>query len=222
VREIARIAHTGGALFHTDAVQTFGQMDWTTEDLDADLISLSSHKIYGPKGVGALYVRTGVSIEPWLHGGAQERGRRAGTENVAGIAGFAAAIQKMLSERTCLARRLTAQREGLIRMLQEQVPCIVLNGHPSERLPNNLNISIPGGDAETLLLTLDRQGVSASSGSACTSGSIEPSHVLIAMGLPKERTASALRLTVGRSTTDEELRKTAQILQEIIERQGTV
>lgn len=206
VREIAEIAHACGVWMHTDAVQTFGQLPVTVSDLDVDLLSVSGHKIGGPKGVGALYVRAGLPIEPWLHGGAQERGRRAGTENVAAIVGFAAAVRCLLPERDALAARLTRLRDGLWADLQKRVPGIVMNGHLTRRLPNNLNVSVPGGDAEALLLGLDLLGISASSGSACTSGSIEPSHVLTAMGLSDDRVRSALRFTLGRENVEEEIR----------------
>ena len=159
------------------------QMPVSVSDLGVDLLTLSGHKIYGPKGIGALYVRSGVPIEPLLHGGAQERERRAGTENVPGIVGLAAAVRLLLPEREALAARLTRLRDLLIASLHARIPGIALNGHPTERLPNNVNVSFPGGDAEALLLALDMAGISASSGSACTSGSIEPSHVLQAMRL---------------------------------------
>ena len=222
VREIADIVHQRGAYLHTDAVQTFGQLPVTVDALGADLLTVSAHKIYGPKGAGALYVRSGIAIEPFMHGGGQERSRRAGTENVAAIAGFAEAVRLLLPERAAEAGRLTALRDHFWSELSRSVPSIVLNGHPESRLPNNLNVSLPGLDAETLLLSLDRAGVSASSGSACTSGSIEPSHVLSAMGLPEPHLKSALRLTLGRGTTREEVDRTVEILAGIAARIGGV
>lgn len=219
LREIADIAHARGAYFHTDAVQTFGQLPAHVHDLGADLLTVSAHKIYGPKGAGALYVRSGVPIEPLLHGGGQERERRAGTENVPAIAGFGEAVRRMLPEREAERARLTKMRAAFLLALRRRIPSAVLNGHPTERLPNNLNVSFPGLDAETLLLALDRAGVSASSGSACTSGSIEPSHVLTAMGLPNERINSAIRLTLGRSTTQEQMDDAVNILTGIVTRQ---
>ncbi len=216
--EIADIVHARGAYLHTDAVQTFSQLPVTVGALGVDLLTVSAHKIYGPKGVGALYVRSGIAIEPFLHGGGQERSRRAGTENVAAIAGFGEAVRLLLPERDAEAARLTYLRDRLWSDLSSRLPGVVLNGHPTQRLPNNLNISLPGLDAETLLLSLDRSGVSASSGSACTSGSIEPSHVLTAMGLPDARLKSALRLTLGRGTTEEEIDRTVEILGGIAER----
>jgi len=216
IADIAEAAHRSGAWFHTDAVQTFGLMDLAV--VDADLISLSAHKIYGPKGVGALYVREGVPMESLLHGGAQERERRAGTENVAGIAGFARAVEMMLAERATLYARLTPLRERLIDRLLA-IDGTVLNGHPTERLPNNVNVSFPGTEAEALLLALDLAGVSASSGSACTSGSIEPSHVLEAMGLDDARTRSAIRFTLGRETTLDEVERAAVIVEGVVKAQ---
>ena len=217
--EIADIVHVHNVLLHTDAVQTFGQISISVQDLGADLLTISGHKLYGPKGVGALYVRTGIPIEPFVHGGAQERERRGGTENVPGIVGLAAAIRCLLPEREALAGRLTALREQFIRELQNRLPGAVLNGHPTQRLPNNINISFPEMDAETLLLTLDLAGISASSGSACTSGSIEPSHVLIAMDLPDWRVRNALRLTLGRTTTEEQITRALDVLANIVARQ---
>jgi len=219
VREIADIAHARGAYFHTDAVQTFGQLPVHVHDLGADLLTVSAHKIYGPKGAGALYVRSGVPIEPLLHGGGQERERRAGTENVPAVVGFGEAVLRLLPEREAEAMRLTKLRDLFLAALHQHIPGIVLNGHPTERLPNNLNVSFPGLDAETLLLALDRAGVSASSGSACTSGSIEPSHVLTAMGLPDNRVRSAIRLTLGRGTTSEEVHRAVHILADMVTRQ---
>ena len=218
LREIADIVHAHGAYLHTDAVQTFGQMPVTAKDLGADLITVSAHKIYGPKGAGALYVRSGVPIEPLLHGGGQERGRRGGTENVAAIAGFGEAVRLMLPEREAEAARLTCLRDMFLAALHRRCTGLVLNGHPTERLPNNLNVSFSGLDAETLLLVLDRAGVSASSGSACTSGSIEPSHVLMAMGLPDDRVRSAVRLTLGHGTTLNQVGQAVDILAGIVER----
>ena len=216
--EIADLAHARGAYLHTDAVQTFGQLPVNVHVLGADLVTVSAHKIYGPKGAGALYVRSGIPIEPLLHGGGQERERRAGTENVPAIVGFGEAVRLMLLEREAEAVRLTSLRDLFLDALRRRLLNIVLNGHPTERLPNNLNVSFPGLDAETLLLALDRAGVSASSGSACTSGSIEPSHVLTAMGLPDDRVRSAIRLTLGRGTIWEQVDRTVDILAGIVAR----
>ncbi len=219
LREIADVVHACGAWLHTDAVQTFGQLPVRVDALGVDLLTVSAHKIYGPKGAGALFVREGIPMTPLLHGGGQERERRSGTENVAAIVGFGEAVRRMLPEREAEAVRLAALRDTLWADLQRRIPRAVLNGHPSERLPNNLNVSFPGLDAETLLLSLDRAGVSASSGSACASGSIEPSHVLTAMGLPDARVNSALRLTLGRGTTQEEARQAGEVLAGMVARQ---
>ena len=219
LREIADLVHAHEAYLHADAVQTFSQLPVNVHDLGVDLLSVSAHKIYGPKGVGALYVRSGIPIEPLLHGGGQERERRAGTENVPAIAGFGEAVRLLLPEREAVAARLTLLRDTFLAALRQRIPSMVLNGHPAERLPNNINLSFPGLDAETLLLTLDRAGISASSGSACTSGSIEPSHVLTAMGLPDDRVNSAIRLTLGRDTTRAEVDRAVDILAGIVTRQ---
>lgn len=219
LREIAGLVHARGALLHSDAVQTLGQLPVRMDDLGVDLLTVSAHKIYGPKGAGALCVRGGVAIEPFLHGGGQERGRRSGTENVAAVAGFAEAVRRLLPERAAEAARLSALRDFLLAGLRAAIPGLVLNGPEGDgRLPNNLNVSLPGLDAETLLLALDRAGVSASSGSACASGSIEPSHVLTAMGLPESRIKSALRLTLGRGTTREQLERGVEVLAGIVGR----
>jgi len=219
LREIADVVHARGAWLHTDAVQTFGQLPTNRDALGVDLLTVSAHKIYGPKGAGALFAREGIPMTPLLHGGGQERERRSGTENVAAIVGFGEAVHRMLPEREAEAVRLTALRDTLWADLQRRIPRAVLNGHPSARLPNNLNVSFPGLDAETLLLALDRAGVSASSGSACASGSIEPSHVLTAMGLSDARVNSALRLTLGRGTTHEEARQAGEVLAGVVARQ---
>jgi cysteine desulfurase len=205
VREIADIAHSAGALFHTDAVQSFGLLNVNVDNLGADLLSLSSHKIYGPKGVGALYVRTGTQIAAVARGGGQERGRRSGTENVAGIVGFAEATRLMLAERAELALRLTGLRDRFIDKASARIPQLHINGHRTRRLPNNINFSIPGVEGESMLLNLDLAGIAASSGSACSAASIEPSHVLIAMNLSPENLRSAMRFTLGRSTTWDQL-----------------
>jgi len=214
VAEIAHVAHEGGALFHTDAVQTFGQMPLAVDALGADLLTLSAHKIYGPKGVGALYVRTGTRLTPWLHGGQQEREKRAGTENVAGIVGFGRAVELLPTWRGTEAARLARLRDTFIEAVRARIPDACLNGHPTCRLPNNVNLSFPGADGESLLLALDLHGVAASSGSACASGSIEPSHVLLALGLPLAR--SAVRFSLGRGTTEEDLLRAADVVADCV------
>jgi cysteine desulfurase len=214
--EIARVAHAGGAYFHTDAVQTFGQMSLDLNALGADLLALSAHKIYGPKGVGALYVRDGTRLSPWLHGGQQEREKRAGTENVPGIVGFGRAVELLPTWRDETAARLAALRDDFWAALRERVPDARLNGHSTRRLPNNLNVSFPGVDGESLLLALDLRGVAASSGSACASGSIEPSHVLRALGLPPASAKSAVRFSLGRGTSEDELARAADIVADCV------
>lgn len=215
--DIAAVCRARGVLLHSDAVQTLGQLPITVDSLGVDLLSVSGHKIGGPKGVGALFVRSGVPIEPFVRGGGQERGRRAGTENVAAVVGFAEAVRLLLPERDVLAARLSHLRDHLISSLFARLPGLVtLNGHPTDRLPNNVHVSLPGLDSETLLLRLDRAGISASSGSACTSGSLEPSHVLAAMGVPETHLKSGLRLTLGRETTDAESDRTVEVLAEIV------
>jgi len=212
IEEIAELAHARGALMHTDAVQSFGQLAVTPDDLGVDLLSISSHKIYGPKGVGALYVRSGVAIDPILHGGGQERERRSGTENVPGIVGFGEATRLMIETRSRDSVMMRSLRDWFIAELSRSIPSAVLNGPTMDRLPNNINISIPGIEGEPLLLNLDIHGIAASSGSACASGSIEPSHVMIALGVPQDRVRGALRLTLGRQTTRYEMQTTLDAL----------
>jgi cysteine desulfurase len=199
VRECAEIARAAGARFHTDAVQA---LPWLEVDAAiADLVALSAHKLGGPKGVGALIARRGVRLQPLLHGGGQERDMRSGTYNVAGIAGFGAAAAATVRDRETTNPRVRALRDRLQDALGKREDGVTVNGHPTERLPNNLNVCIEGVEGEPLILMLDGAGVAASSGSACTSGSTEPSHVLVAMGVPKRRAAGSLRLTLGWETT---------------------
>jgi cysteine desulfurase len=222
IYDIGRIAHEMGVVFHTDAVQSFGQLSVTADALGADLISVSAHKIYGPKGSGALYVRRGLPFTPWLHGGGQERDRRSGTENVAGIVGFAEAVRLTRREQPAVGERLTTLRDLLRGGLEETVPDTVLNGHPTERLPNNVNVSIMGCESESLILALDREGVSVSTGSACSSGSIEPSHVLAAMRLAESRTKSALRLTLGRNTNESQIQRVIGLIADVSRKQRSL
>ena len=218
VEEIARITRARGVPLLVDAVQSAGLLEVRPDDIGCDLLALSAHKLYGPKGVGVLYVRTGTKLEPLLHGGGQERGLRAGTENVAGIVGLAAALKRRWTTgparprgwRGCGTRSSTASAGA------SPAPCST--AHPVRRLPNNVHFSFPGVDGESLLLNLDLAGVAASAGSACTSGSLEPSHVLTAVGLPKELAASGLRLTVGRHTTEEDVAAVVDIVAETIEK----
>ncbi|MDR5696249.1 MAG: cysteine desulfurase family protein, partial [Armatimonadota bacterium] len=209
VAEIARVAKERGALVHTDATQSFGAIPIDVDDLGVDLLSASAHKRYGPKGVGLLYVRKGTRIAPLLRGGSQERGRRAGTQNVPDIVGFARAIEIALDERGVEQARIAALRDRLVAGLSE-IEAMTYNGHPTERLPNNANVSFLGTESESVLMALDMRGIAASSGSACTSGSLEPSHVLTAIGLAPEVAVGTVRFTLGRWTTAEEVDETVR------------
>jgi len=205
IAEIGEIARSRGVLFHTDAVQTVGAIPVNVNDLNCDLLSLSAHKFYGPKGVGVLYARKGTRFVPHIYGGAQERGRRAGTENTAGFVGLAKAITLAEEERERVQPRIKELRDRLRDGILARVDEVILTGHPEERLPNNLSLCFRYVEGEALLLNLDLQGIAASSGSACTSGSLEPSHVLLAMGLEHEIAHGSLRLTLGRENTAEEI-----------------
>jgi cysteine desulfurase len=205
IRELARIAHQGGALFHTDAVQTAGSIPVNVQDLGVDLLALSAHKFYGPKGVGALFVREGTPLVPLIHGGGQEGRRRAGTENVPGIVGAGRAFELALEHQEAEAARLRALRDDLWARIRAGVGEVRLNGHPEERLPNNLHVSFRDLEAEGLLLRLSLAGVAVSMGSACNAESVEPSHVMQALGLPPEWARGALRFSLGRWTTAEEV-----------------
>src|SRR5579872_3290400 len=201
VAEIGRICRARGVPFHIDAVQAGGALPIDVAALNADLLSLSAHKFYGPKGVGILYVRQGMRLLPQLQGGSQERGKRAGTENVAGIVGAATALRLAYDELPQVTPRITALRDRLIDGLLT-IPGSFLTGHPTNRLPNNASFCFEGVEGESILLNLDLLGIAASTGSACTSGSVDPSHVLLAMGIPPELAHGSLRLTLGKSNTD--------------------
>ena len=216
VSEIGEICREKGVLFHTDAVQAIGMMNIHAAEINADLISLSAHKFHGPKGTGALYIRKGTKLESLIHGGAQERGLRAGTENVPGIVGMGKAITVAAKEREENQQRIRELRDQMIRIVLESIPGSQLNGHPEKRLANNCHFSFAGIESEALLLRLDLAGISVSGGSACTSGSMEPSHVLQAIGLKDEMLKSGIRMTMGRETTREEIEKTAEKMSEII------
>ena len=218
VKEIGAIAREHGVLFHTDAVQSVGKVPINVNDMNIDLLTLSSHKIYGPKGVGALYVKRGVRLTPQLTGGAHERRMRAGTENVPGIVGFGEACRLAKAELPEESRRLTKLRDKLIEGILRQIPDVILNGHPVLRLPHNVNVSIKYLEGESILLNLDRMGVAASSGSACTSGSLEPSHVLLAMGLTHETAHGSLRFALGMSNTEEDIDYVLEVLPPIVEK----
>ena len=217
VAEIGEICRRNGILFHTDAVQAIGQIRTDVQEMNADLLSLSAHKFHGPKGVGALYIRKGSRPDSLVHGGSQERGLRAGTENVPGIVGLGEAIRIAEAEREENAKRIAGLRDELIRRVLETIPGAKLNGHPQRRLPNNCHFSFDGIESEALLLRMDLAGISVSGGSACTSGSMEPSHVLEAIGLEENMLKGSIRLTLGRETLPEEIEKTAQVMREIVE-----
>ena len=217
IKEIGMIAKEHGILFHTDAVQAFCQLPIDVDECSIDMLSSSAHKINGPKGVGFLYIRKGVKIRSFVHGGAQERKRRAGTEIVPGIVGYGAAAKRAaetMEERTAKEREL---RDYLIKRITEEIPYVKLNGDPVKRLPNNVNVSFRFVEGESLLLMLDGCGICASSGSACTSGSLDPSHVLLAIGLPHEIAHGSLRLTLSEETTREDLDYTVENLKEIVQ-----
>lgn len=218
IKEIGAIAKEKGILFHTDAVQAYGNIKIDVDELGLDLVSISSHKIYGPKGIGALYVRKGTKIFPFIHGGAQEKRRRAGTENVVGIVGFGKAAELANEQIDEHNKQLLAMRNKLIETLMNTIPYTHLNGHPTKRLPGNVNLSFEFIEGESLLLSLDMVGIAASSGSACTSGSLDPSHVLMSIGLSHEIAHGSLRLTIGDFTTEEEIDYVIEQLPPIVER----
>ena len=218
IKEIGSIAREHGIIFHSDAVQAVGSIPIDVEELKIDLLSLSGHKIYGPKGVGALYIRKGIKIKPLIHGGAQERSRRAGTENVAYIVGLSKALElayATLEEDTAKIKDL---REMVINGILSNVPYTRLNGHPEKRLAGNVNISFEFIEGESLLLLLDMKGIAASSGSACTSGSLDPSHVLLAIGLPHEKAHGSLRISIGKNNTEADVHTLLQEIPPIVNR----
>jgi cysteine desulfurase len=216
ISEFGEIAKENDIVFHTDAVQAVGSIPVDVNDLNVDLLSLSGHKFHSPKGVGALYVRKGTPIEKYLHGGAQERDRRATTENVAGIVGLGAAAEIAQEGLEKKQEKLTKLRDKLITGIEEEIDEVKLNGHRSQRLPNNVNFSIKYIEGESILMKLDLEGVGASSGSACTSGSLEPSHVLLAMGLCHEVAHGSLRLSLSKYSTEEEVDKVLDILPKVV------
>lgn len=237
LKEIGRLAKEYGAVFHTDAVQAFGQIPLDMEEMRIDLLSASSHKIHGPKGVGLLYIRKGLKLPSFLHGGAQERGLRAGTENVPGIVGFSAAAKEAFSTMEERGRKKAALRDLFFKRLLEEIPGVKISGvNPLEdegigespenpflsslyhRLPGNVHICLPGVEGETVLLLLDQKGICASSGSACASGSLEPSHVLLAIGKSHEEAYSGLRLSLEETLTEEELEYTVRAIKEAVEK----
>lgn len=218
IDEIARIAKERGIYFHTDAIQVAGKMKIDVQALGVDLLSISAHKFYGPKGVGALYIRRGVRIDPLIHGGHQEMGRRAGTENVAGIVGLAEAFALAHENMEQEWEREKYLRDKLERGILECIPDVVVNGHPEKRLANTLNVIIKYVEGEAMLLSMDAEGICASSGSACTSGSLEPSHVLTAMGIPHELAHGSLRFSLGRFTAEEDIDYVLEVLPRVVSR----
>lgn len=218
IPEIGAICHAHGVLFHTDAVQAVGHLPIDVQAMNIDMLSLSAHKFHGPKGIGALYVRKGIRMPALILGGGQERRKRAGTENVPGIVGLGCAIERAVLHMEGNAAHMRALRDKLIAGIPAAIPDVKLNGHPVDRLPNNVNFSIRYIEGESMLLMLDINGIAASSGSACTSGSLDPSHVLLAMGLPHEVAHGSLRLTLSEYTTEQEIDYTLELLPSIVER----
>ncbi len=218
IREAARLAHENGALFHTDAVQTGGKVPINVREMGIDLLSLSAHKLNAPKGFGVLYVRKGVEIVPLTYGGHHEFSIRPGTENVAGAVGFAAALELAVRDMDTETRTLSALRDRLEAAILERVPDVMVNGGDADRLPGTSNISFPGVDGEALLLSLDREGIALSTGSACTIGEVEPSHVLLAMGVSPRTATSSLRFSMGWGTTEEGVDHILAVLPPIVER----
>lgn len=218
IAEIGRIAHEHGVLFHTDAVQAYGHIPINVDEMNIDMLSASGHKFGGPKGIGIMYIRKGVKIRSFIHGGSQERGRRAGTSNTPGIVGLGKAAEiagKTMEERV---RKETELRDYLINRIENEIPYSKFNGHRTERLPNNVNFCFRFIEGESLLILLDQNGICGSSGSACTSGSLDPSHVLLAIGLPHEIAHGSLRLTLSEETTKEDLVFVVEKLKGIVER----
>jgi len=218
VREMAAVCREAGALFHTDAVQAVGKIPVRVTDLGVDLLSLSAHKFYGPKGVGALYVRQGVRLTPLVHGGSHERRKRAGTENIPGIVGMAAALDIAMAKQQSEHARMTELSEYFITQVQSRIEDVHLNGSREKRVPSTVNLSFNGAEGESIILSLDLKGIAVSSGSACTSGSLEASHVLSAMGVDVIRAQGSIRFSLGRGTTKGQIDYTISVLPEIIAR----
>ncbi len=216
VEEVGEIAREAGVYFHTDAVQAVGHIPVNVDELKVDLLSFSAHKFYGPKGVGALYVRKGTRLVSLIHGGEQEKRRRAGTENIPAIVGFGKAAELAGQAMEKEAEQQVYLRDKLIRGLVERIDHIRLNGHPTRRLPNNVNVSVDFVEGESLILNLDLEGICASTGSACSSASLEPSHVLLALGVPPERAHGSLRFTLGRENTEAEVERVLEVLPGIV------
>ena len=218
IAEIGKLAHEKGIYFHTDAVQAMGHVPIDVEEMHIDLLSISGHKLGAPKGIGAIYIRKGVRVSPLIFGGAQEKKMRAGTENIPGIVGLGKAVKLAAAELPETRAKLEKMRDRLIKGILEAIPYSKLNGHPTDRLPGNCNISFEFIEGESMLLLLDALGVAASSGSACTSGSLDPSHVLLAIGLPHEKAHGSLRLTLDTDNTEEEIDFILEKLPQIVAR----
>ncbi len=218
VREIAEVAHAGGAIFHTDSVQTVGKFSFTVGELGADLLSLSGHKFHGPKGVGALYIKKGVRLASFMHGGGQERGRRAGTSNTPGIAGLGAAARLAIGGRDAEAERERGLAEKLRAGVAERIEAVKFLGHPEKRLPGLVCMIVEGIEGEAMVLSLDAKGIAAASGSACTTGALEPSHVLLSMGVAAERAHGSLRASFGRGSTAVEVDRFLEVFPPIVEK----
>ena len=218
IKEIGAIARENKILFHTDAVQAFGHIPLNVDEMNIDMLSASGHKIHGPKGIGIMYIRRGVKIGAFIHGGAQERRRRAGTHNVPGIVGMGKAAELAVRDMEEAAKKVSELRDYLIEKVMKEIPYTKLNGHRTNRLPNNANFSFSFIEGESLLIMLDQAGICGSSGSACTSGSLDPSHVLMAIGLPHEIAHGSLRLTLSEETTREDLDYTVETLKGIVKR----
>lgn len=218
IKEISKIAKNSNIYFHTDAVQAVGNVEIDVKDMGIDMLSLSAHKFYGPKGVGVLYIKEGTQIDNYINGGSQERGKRAGTENVAGIVGLGKAIELAYSDFENKNKKLIRLREKLINEVMEKIPYVKLNGHRTKRLPGNVNFSFDGVEGESILLMLNMENICVSTGSACSSGSSKPSHVLVAIGLNDEMCKGSLRLTIGDENTDEDIEYTVDCLEKIVER----
>lgn len=218
IPEIAAVCHEKGVLFHTDAVQAAGHVPIDVKAMGIDMLSISGHKFHGPKGVGVLYERKGIRLPSYIIGGEQEKGRRAGTENVAGIVGLGEALELAVTNMSETSARMTRMRDRLIEGIEATIPEVKLNGHRTKRLPNNVNFSIKYIEGESILLMLDMAGIAASSGSACTSGSLDPSHVLLALGLTHEVAHGSVRLTLGDDTTDEDIDYVLETLPKVAHR----
>lgn len=218
IAEIGEIAKEHGVLFHTDAVQAYAQVPINVDEMHIDMLSASGHKLNGPKGIGFLYIRKGVKIRSFVHGGAQERSRRAGTENIPGIVGLGAAVERAMRIMDSKTRKEIELRDYLIGRLESEIPHCWLNGHRTKRLPNNINFSFLFIEGESMLIMLDMKGICASSGSACTSGSLDPSHVLLAIGLKHEEAHGSLRLTLSEDSTKEEMDIVAEEVKKIVQR----